>query len=62
MLFLGFRMADSDMPLSSLLAKANYIKQAMANIEKDITEKSLCLLVMVSVFQFMVPERLMIYP
>ena len=32
--------STTDLPLSNLLEKANYIKQAMSNIEKDITSNS----------------------
>ena len=30
----------SDLPMSNLLEKANYIKKAMGNIEKDITNQT----------------------
>ena len=30
----------SDLPMSSLLEKANYIKKAMGNIEKEITNQT----------------------
>lgn len=32
--------STTDLPLSNLLEKANYIKKAMSNIEKDITNNS----------------------
>lgn len=32
--------AETDLPLSSLLEKANHIKNAMSNIEKEITNNS----------------------